>query len=312
MLSVSFGLPVLTGIAVFPSNLHLVQLKKCKKGYAILRVRRYELPAAIYSEGKITAFQQLQKFLVDIVRQEELTAAKTVLSVGLNQVKMNQITVPAGLSDADIEAEICTHVYRSLPAKAEPLAIDFYMKSAAKVEDVNVVFAAARKDYIERYHACVQAAGLKVVSIDVDVFALLRAVRYALRDNLTDAGKCCCVYLNDDYALMIILQNNEIIFYQQWDGADNSRLSVTQLQWLEWCCHHCKMTDIKCAAVGGNHELIYAAVKIISARWTCKIFEPDPFLAMPGASIADKNAIQNSPSIFLLACGLAMREVPVW
>lgn len=312
MWSVSFRLPVLTGIAVFPANLHLVQLKKCKKGYAVLRVRRYELPAAIYSEGKITAFHLLQKFLDEIVKMEELTAAKTVLSVSLNQVKMNQITVPAGLSDSDIEAEICTHVYRSLPAKPEPLAIDFYMRAAAKMEDVNVVFAAARKDYIERYQACVQAAGLKVVSMDVDVFALLRAVRYALKDNLSASGKCCCVYLNDDYALMVIMQHDEIIFYQQWDIAGNARYSVSQLQWLEWCCHQSKITEINCAAVGGQQNLIYAAVKIISARWSCKIFEPDPFLAMPGATLADRNAMQDSPSIFLLASGLAMREVLLW
>lgn len=302
----------LAGVAIQPENIHLVQLKKVRKGFLIERVRRYGLAADIFSAGKITAFDELQAKLADMVRTEGLRDMKTAVCVPSNQVKMHQMTVPAGLSAMDIEAEISAQVYRSLPAKADALAIDFKLKPAAQPEEVNVFFAAARREYVHRYQSCLQDAGLRVVTMDVDIFALLRAARYALRDLLVEHEKLGALYLGENYAVFAAQYDGEILFYQQWDGAGAARFAMERIQWVEWCCHTYQHLNIHCMAVGGLQELIYPAVKIISSKWECKVYEPDPFLSMLGASGVDKGVMNDSPSAFLLACGLAMREPKAW
>lgn len=303
---------LLAGIAIQPENIHLVQLKKVRSGYFIERVRRYALPAAIFSEGKIIEFSALQTALTAIVKEESLHAMQAAVCVPSNQVKMQRIVVPRGLSALDIEAEISTQVYRAMPAKADALAIDFRTQAAEQADDVQVFFAAARKDYIQRFQACVEAAGLSVKMMDVDVFALLRAVRFALKDVLTDNEKLCSLYLGEDYAVMTAEHGNDLLFHQQWDGESVSRLAMTRMQWVEWCCHTYQHQEISSLAIGGRQDFIYQAVKMITACWSCKIYEPDPFLTMRGATNMDKAALHDGPSAFLLACGLAMREPLPW
>jgi hypothetical protein len=84
------------------------------------------------------------------------------------------------------------------------------------------------------------------------------------------------------------------------------------MQWVEWCCHTYRQTGISSLAIGGRQEFVYQAAKIVAAQWTCKIYEPDPFLKMTGLSSADQIVINDCPSSYLLACGLAMREQLPW
>lgn len=312
MWSVSNKPSALAGVAIHPENIHLVQLKKIRKGFLIERVRRYGLAANIFSAGKITAFDELATELAGMVRAEGLRDMKTAIYVPSNQVKMAQMTVPAGLSAPDIEAEISAQVYRSLPAKADALAIDYKLKPAAQPEEVNVFYAAARREYVHRYQSCLEDAGLRVVTMDVDIFALLRAARYALRDLLAQQEKLGALYLGENYAVFAAQYDGEILFHQQWDGVGAAKFAMERMQWVEWCCHTYQHLNIHCMAVGGMQEFIYPAVNIITSKWACKVYEPDPFLSMLGASGVDKIAMNDSPSAFLLACGLAMREPRAW
>lgn len=312
MWSVSHKPSALAGIAIQPENIHLVQLKKVRKGFLIERVRRYGLKANIFSAGKITAFDDLASELAGVVRAEGLRDMKTAVCVPSNQVKMQQMTVPAGLSVPDIEAEISVQVYRSLSSKTDALAIDFQLQPAAHPAEVNVFFAAARREYVHSYQSCVEEAGLSVVTMDVDIFALLRAVRYALRDHLSEGEKWGALYLGENYALLVAQSGSEILFHQQWDGLGAAKFAMERMQWVEWCCHTYQHMSIHCMAVGGLQEYIYPAIKIISSKWSCRVYEPDPFITMLGASCADKVVMNDSPSAFLLACGLAMREPRAW
>ncbi len=312
MMSLSFQPAAVTGISIQPQNIHLVQLKKAKNGYALERACRNSLPADIFSEGKIAAFELLQTCLGELVRGEELRHSRAVVCVTANQVKFQRINLPAGLSDLDIEAEISTQVYRALPGKSDALAIDFQIEPAAEAETVKVFYAAARKEYIQRYQSCVDAAGLRVAMVDIDIFALLRGVRYALRDVCVDHQSLCALYLGEDYAVIVAEREHEILFHQQWDGVGGSRLAMTCLQWVEWCVHTYQKIDITCLAIAGKQASIYPAVKMIAAKWKCKIYEPDPFLQMTNGSMIHQAMMHDCPSSYLVACGLAMRELSKW
>lgn len=311
MWPVSFKPPALAGIAIQPETIHLVQLKKARKGYLLERVRRYALGKNVFSDGKITAFAELKKQLLDVVKSEGLQGVRAAVCVPASQVKMQRMTLPKGLSAQDIEAEISMQAHRLLPVKTENLALDYRVSDAGQPQEIDVFFAAARKDYIDDFQSCLHAAGLKVTMIDVDIFALLRAARYALCDEIPQNEAVCALYLGADYAVIAAQRGKEILFHQQWHG-NAAPHAQTRQQWLEWCCRTWQHINIDVVAIGGIQEFIYEAAAIMTAKWRSKIFEPDPFMKMTGASGVDKAVMHDSPSAFLLACGLAMREVRPW
>ena len=177
---------------------------------------------------------------------------------------------------------------------------------------MRVFFTVARLEYVQRYQACLDAVGMKTAMVDIDVFALLRAARHALRDIWMDQEKICVLYVGNNYAVIVAQHSGHMLFHQQWDGGSNGTHTMTCWQWLEWCCHTWRHLEIASVAVGGSSEHIYHAAAVIAEKWPCKIYEPDPFQSMLGASMVDKVLMSSCPSAFLLACGLAMRKVLPW
>ena len=312
MRAISLKPSVLAGIAIQPENIHLVQLQQTRNAFLVAKVCRYSLPTEVFSDGKITSFLELQHKLAEVVEREGLHDARAAICVAANQVKMQNITVPSGLSEKDIEAEIRILIQRALPAKNDALAIDFHKSATDHPEEVKVFFAAARLEYIQRYQECLHAVGLKTAMIDIDVFALLRAARYALRDIWMEHEKICVLYVGDNYAAIAAQHAGQMLFHQQWDGGSHNSHTMTCWQWLEWCCHTWRHVEIGSVAIGGSSEYIYQAAAVIAAKWSCKIYEPDPFQSMLGATMLDKSVLNDCPSAFLLACGLAMRKVQPW
>lgn len=312
MRSISLKPSVLAGIAIQPENIHLVQLKKTRKEYQIEKIRRYTLSAEVFAEGKITSFGMLQKRLAEVVELEGLNDTRAAVCVTANQVRMQTMTVPAGLSEIDIESEIRILMQRALPVKNDALAIDFHLSDAENVNEKKVFFAAARHEYIHQIQTCVGTAGFKITMVDIDVFALMRAARYALRDIWLESESICALYVGSQYAVMAAQYGDEMLFHQQWDGGCQATHAMTCWQWLEWSCHTWRHLGIGSVAIGGSPEAVYQAAVIIAANWQCKIYEPDPFQKMSGASAIDKSVMNDSPSAFLLACGLAMRKVCSW
>src|SRR3990167_2554525 len=121
MRAISLKPSVLAGIAIQPENIHLVQLQQTRNAFLVAKVCRYSLPTEVFSDGKITSFLELQHKLAEVVEREGLHDARAAICVAANQVKMQNITVPSGLSEKDIEAEIRILIQRALPAKNDAL-----------------------------------------------------------------------------------------------------------------------------------------------------------------------------------------------
>jgi len=300
------------GISIQPKNIHLIQLKKAKNSYLLLRARHVAMPNNVFVEGKIQEFATLATVLRELVHAEELQGCQAAVCVPANQVKMQRMVMPVGLTEREVAQEIAAEVNRGLPQKKETLAIDFERRAVSGALDASVFYAAARGDYVARYAACLRDAGLVQAIVDVDIFALLRAAEHALKHSLNNSEKLAAFYFGEDYAVMAAQHESEIIFYQQWGGHGHSAQTMSAMEWVNWCCHTYAETGINSVAIGGKQACVSSAVNLISAHWKCKVYETDPFAEMSGAMIFEKGAASCEHSAFLLAFGLAMRETLPW
>lgn len=166
----------LVGLDIQPDAIRLVRLKKIKRGFQAKDVIENYLPNDVFAEGKIKNWELLRSILVDLVNIHQLNGMPTAISLPVNLVRIHQMQMPHGLSEAEIEIELFSYIHNHLPGLTDSLSIDFVSLPQKQADYNEIFFAATRKEYLSSYIDCVNAAGLKVKIVDVDIYALKRAI----------------------------------------------------------------------------------------------------------------------------------------
>ncbi|WP_033727349.1 type IV pilus biogenesis protein PilM [Pseudomonas cremoricolorata] len=103
---------------------------------------------------------------------------KVVLALPAAQVICKTCALPAGLVDTQLEQQLLRQAEQLLPFPLDDLALDFQVLGpAAQPGQVEVLVAACRQSLIDPYEQLCAEAGLQLVGIEVDSFALLRLLR---------------------------------------------------------------------------------------------------------------------------------------
>lgn len=169
------------GLDIQADGIRLVKLNKKRQ---IERMLTKPVPDQVFWEGKLTNWEKLHVCLSELVIEERLNGMAAAICLPHDQVKMQRIQLPVSLSDADIEAEIFLHLQKDLFPARDTVRID-YSILAQQENAMEIFFVAASDNYLSQYVACVNASGLKVKIIEVDVFAAKRAVKILLQSTET-------------------------------------------------------------------------------------------------------------------------------
>jgi type IV pilus assembly protein PilM len=280
------------GLDIQPYTLRLVQLRKIKNAYLLEQALETELTPDIFAEGKIQRWDLLRTALAEVINQYSLHKRSAVTQVPINLVRMQRMKVPMGLSEALIEAEIYAQVERDFPHINESLYIDYRVKPLPKTGYTSVCFVVSRQEYIAQLIRCIKNAGLKIQMVDVDLYALKRMFKMTLPfthsadENLAEAIVCRVHGVTS----LIIFNQDEIVFYQQWDEETILRLQSSIQLFLA------TFTEMKLKKI-----YVYLPEflnSILLSDLDIEVCFTDPFAKI-------KNNHHLSPD-FLMACGMAM------
>ena len=182
-----FNSPSHLALDVQPDAIRLVQLKKTRRGFQ-LQLAQYEpLPPDTFADGRIKRWDALSTMLTDLANALNLRGRTVALCLPAQAVRMQRLTLPVGLSDEDIEAEINLQVQQDMPGLNEPLCIDFTFLPAADPTYREVSFAAVRETYLSSYVECARSAGfnvkplISIVTLSDAPFILMYHYRTAVR-----------------------------------------------------------------------------------------------------------------------------------
>jgi type IV pilus assembly protein PilM len=151
-----------------------------------------ELPAGVMSDGEVVDSDGLANVLREIFRSGALP--KDVrLGVANQQIVVRQIELPRIEEDKDLEAAVRFQAAEAIAMPLNEVVLDFQRVSdgvdAEGNPRTNVVVVAARESMIERLVEAVRSAGLRPVGIDLNAFALVRALAGGARD---DSARVYC------------------------------------------------------------------------------------------------------------------------
>ena len=182
-LAASFGsfLPKdapIIGADISASAVKLLELDVAGKGH--YRVERYviePLPAGALVDGAIANPDAVAEALRTAWRKLGTRVRNVAMALPAASVITKKVYLPGGQREEDLEVAVQSEANQYIPFTLDEVNLDFQVlgPSPGSPDDVEVFIAASRKEKIEERVAIAEAAGLKVLVMDVDAFAIQTA-----------------------------------------------------------------------------------------------------------------------------------------
>lgn len=274
----------MTGIDTQPEGIHLVQLSHSRQAYALQKIGFFPFEAGVFANGRVVDWEGLSSHLFSCAREFDLVGSAVAAALPAPMVRLFRADMAGSASESQIYAQL----EDELPGLGNAVVIDYCEMTA---EPRAVVVAAAKRDYLERYSGCLAEAGFDLKIIDVDSYALHRAMR------------------GDDEALLWQRRNTFTLIWRdekdllqqaQWQ-ASHGEQNVAEL------CRHLEGHGIAQLQFCGSVYFAEFFNKTQSLPCVVRSFVPD-FIKQNSKVLTSS---VNLPD-YLLAIGLAMREVPAW
>jgi type IV pilus assembly protein PilM len=151
-----------------------------------------DLPEGVMHDGEVVDSEALGNVLKDIFRAGALPR-EVRLGVANQQIVVRQLELPRIENDKDLEAAVRFQAAETIAMPLNEVVLDFHRVGDGVDADgnarTNVVVVAARESMIERLVEAVRSAGLRPVGIDLNAFALVRALASGARD---DSARVYC------------------------------------------------------------------------------------------------------------------------
>ncbi len=213
-------IPALIGADISSSAIKMVEITEAGKG--MYRVERYAiepLPRDSVVDGNINNLDTVSDALKRCHKRLGSGIKNLAMALPNAAVISKKIRVPAGQREEDLELQVETEANQYIPFSLDEVNLDFQVVGPApnSPEDVEVIIAASRKDKIEDRVAVAEAAGLKAVVMDVDIFASQAAFEL-IESQFPDKGKDQNIAIVDVGATIMnvnILRNGQSIYMRE-------------------------------------------------------------------------------------------------
>ncbi len=171
--------PTLLGIDISSTSVKLVELAQTENGYRVESLAVEPLPANAVAEKNIQDVEAVGETLQKAVKKSGTRCKRAALAVAGSAVITKIITMPASLSDADMELQIELEADQYIPYPLEEINLDFQVlgPTHGNPETVDVLLAASRSENVEIRSAAAEMAGLMTKIVDIEAYTIEHAAK---------------------------------------------------------------------------------------------------------------------------------------
>lgn len=166
----------LVAIDIGSSSVKLVQLKEQKGVYNLQNVGILPLPAEAIVDNSLMDSSSIVEAVKNLFKSLNIKAKEAVCSISGNSVIIRKISLPV-MPVEELEDQIHWEAEQYIPFDINDVNIDFQILSSDELDPskMNVLLVASKKDIINDYLAVFNEAGIKLMVVDVDSFAVQNA-----------------------------------------------------------------------------------------------------------------------------------------
>ena len=212
--------PPLIGVDISSASVKMVELSEGSKGaYKLEGYAIAPLAKDSVVDGNIANLEQVGDAVKRAWKLLGTRERRVALALPQAAVISKKVLMPGGLREEDMELQVEAEANQYIPFSLDEVNIDFQVLGVApnNPEEVEVLIAASRKEKIEDREASAQAAGLKVVVMDVETYATEAAYRL-VANQLPNAGREQTVMVVDIGAYIMhinVLHDNQSVYIRE-------------------------------------------------------------------------------------------------
>jgi len=164
------------GVDIGSSAVKLVQLRAVKGGYQLVKIGILPLPAEAIVDNTLMDSSSIVETVRQLLSSLGVKAKEAACSISGNSVIIRKISLPV-MPVEELEDQIHWEAEQYIPFDINDVNVDFQILSPDEQDPskMNVLLVASKKDIINDYLSVFAEAGLKLVVVDVDSFAVQNA-----------------------------------------------------------------------------------------------------------------------------------------
>jgi len=216
------GSKQVVGLDIGSSSLKLVEILETPKGYLLNHFSQIPLPRGVIVDGVVVEQEQLTERIKELFKHAGCKLKMIVTSLSGHSVVIKKVSFPA-MDEGELRDLINDEAGKYLPFdNMDEVNFDFQTlgENEFNPNQLDVLLCAAKKDIINGYTEAVKNAGLSVVIMDVDSFALetMYEENYDFEEDDTDV----LVNIGASITNINVVKNGTSIFTRDFTLAGNA------------------------------------------------------------------------------------------
>lgn len=165
------------GLDISSSAVKLLHLSRSSGVYKVEHYAVEPLPPNAVSENNLEQPEAIGEAISRALKRARCKAKQAVIAVPGAAVISKVVTMPADLSEADLEAQIELEAQQHVPYPREEVSLDFWILGPVEnnPESMNVLVAASRTENVDGRVGAAELGGLSAQVVDVDSYASANA-----------------------------------------------------------------------------------------------------------------------------------------
>lgn len=172
------------GLDIGSSSVKAVELSAKGQEYDLVGLGIAQLPQGAIQGGEIKQSTSVQQAIRQALDQGGIQATDAVIGVSGGSVIAKRVTLPK-MSTQELGESIRWEAEQHIPFDIDDVALD-YQVLRQEGPQLEVMLVAVKKGKVQSYSEVVSGAGLSVVVVDVDVFALQTQHEYSFPENASE------------------------------------------------------------------------------------------------------------------------------
>ncbi len=146
----------------------------------LLQIARHDLEAGIVVGGELRDPERLSAALSEFFAKHKLPRRNVRLGVANNRIGVRTFEIVGVDDPAQLDNAVRFRAQETLPIPIDDAVLDYHVVSETKDKEgqslKRILLVVAYRDLVDRYVGACRKAGIELVGIDLEAFALLRAM----------------------------------------------------------------------------------------------------------------------------------------
>lgn len=209
----------LLGIDISSTSVKLLELSRTGGRYRVESYAVEPLPPNSVVEKNITDAELVGEAIRRAVAKSGTKTKTAACAVAGSAVITKIITMPAELSEDEMESQIQIEADQYIPYPLEEISLDFQVLQASEHEPdkVDVMLAASRSDNVDIRVAALGVGGLTAKVVDVEAFALENAMQLLVESSelIADSHVVAIMDVGATTSTLSVLEDSKIIYTRE-------------------------------------------------------------------------------------------------